>query len=204
MKTLYLSQNPAQIEAQLKGQRLTLAQADPLRDDISTDEITPVAILSHYDATLGDFAHTGLRCAGQSPIARGQLRAARFEVLVAGQRYGKGSSREHSPTADLLEALRKRRNERESTPAWLKDEVSAATDSHQVVAEDTVISGATVEFDATLSFTEPFDMSVSEEVPTVAPSESKNDSKQIGKNGRPAMPSWDDIVFGTRSDDDPA
>ncbi|MEG2778435.1 MAG: hypothetical protein RR905_04015 [Aurantimicrobium sp.] len=47
-------------------------------------------------------------------------------------------------------------------------------------------------------------MSVSEEAPTVAPSESKNDSKQIGKNGRPAMPSWDDIVFGTRSDDDPA
>jgi hypothetical protein len=45
-------------------------------------------------------------------------------------------------------------------------------------------------------------MSVSEEVPIVA--ESKNDSKQIGKNGRPSMPSWDDIVFGTRSDDDPA
>ena len=113
-------------------------------------------------------------------------------------------TREHSPTADLLEALRKRRNERESTPAWLKDEVSAATDSHEVVSEDTVVSGATVEFDATLNFTEPFDMSVSEEAPTVAPSESKNDSKQIGKNGRPAMPSWDDIVFGTRSDDDPA
>ena len=113
-------------------------------------------------------------------------------------------TREHSPTADLLEALRKRRNERESTPAWLKDEVSAVTDSQEIVAEDTVISGATVEFDATLNFTEPFDMSVSEEAPTVTPTESKNDSKQIGKNGRPAMPSWDDIVFGTRSDDDPA
>lgn len=111
-------------------------------------------------------------------------------------------TREHSPTADLLEALRKRRNDRESTPAWLKDEVSAATDSVDVVSDDTVISGKTVEFDATLNFTEPFDMSVSEEVPTVA--ESKNDSKQFGKNGRPSMPSWDDIVFGTRSDDDPA
>jgi len=106
MKTLYLSQNPAQIEGQLHGQRLTLAQAEPLRDDISTDEITPVAILSHYDATLGEFAHTGLRCGGQSPIARGQLRAAGFEVLVAGQRYGKGSSREHSPTAERLAGIR--------------------------------------------------------------------------------------------------
>ena len=106
MNILYLSQNPVQIEAQRMGQRLTLAQTEPLRDDISTDEITPVAILSHYDVTLGDFAHTGLRCGGQSPIARGQLRAAGFEVLVAGQRYGKGSSREHSPTAERLAGIR--------------------------------------------------------------------------------------------------
>ena len=113
-------------------------------------------------------------------------------------------TREHSPTADLLEALRKRRNERETTPAWLKDEVSAATEAIDVVSDDGVISGNTVEFDATINFTEPFDMSVSEEAPVVAPTETKNDSKQIGKNGRPAMPSWDDIVFGTRSDDDPA
>ena len=106
MKTLYLSQNPAQIGAQFAGERLTLAHAQPLRDDISTDEITPVAILSHYDATLGEFAHTGLRCGGQSPIARSRLRDSGFEVLVAGQRYGKGSSREHSPTAERLAGIR--------------------------------------------------------------------------------------------------
>lgn len=106
MRVLYFSQDPAQIDAQLAGTRLTLAQTQPLRDDISTDEITPVAILSHYDDTLGDFAHTGLRCAGRNPVARGQLRAAGFDVLVAGQRYGKGSSREHSPTAERLAGVR--------------------------------------------------------------------------------------------------
>ena len=106
VKILYLSQNPALIEAQFQGQPCTLAHAQPLRDDISTDEITPVAILSHYDAKLGDFAHTGLRCAGVNPVARGQLRASGFEVLVAGQRYGKGSSREHSPTAERLAGVR--------------------------------------------------------------------------------------------------
>ena len=106
MKTLYLCQDPALIDTQLSGQRLAHPQTSPLRDDISTDEITPVAILSHYDATLGDFAHTGLRCEGRNPIARGQLRAAGFEVLVAGQRYGKGSSREHSPTAERLAGIR--------------------------------------------------------------------------------------------------
>ena len=88
------------VQAQLRGERCTLAQAGPLRDDISTDEITPVAILSHYDERLGEFAHTGLRCGGWQPIARGQLRASGVQVLVAGQRYGKGSSREHSPTAE--------------------------------------------------------------------------------------------------------
>ena len=106
MNTLYLSQNPALIDAQLAGAQLSLAQALPLRDDISTDEITPVAILSHYDAKLGDFTHTGLRCGERNPIARGQLRAAGFAVLVAGQRYGKGSSREHSPTAERLAGVR--------------------------------------------------------------------------------------------------
>jgi 3-isopropylmalate/(R)-2-methylmalate dehydratase large subunit len=103
---LYLSEDPERVEAQLAGQRLSLAQAQPLRDDVSTDEITPVAILSHYDARLGDFAHTGLRCQGRAPIARGQLRASGVQVLVAGQRYGKGSSREHSPTAEILAGIR--------------------------------------------------------------------------------------------------
>mgnify|MGYP000721119577 CR=1 FL=1 len=82
MKILYLTQDPERIREQLAGQRLARAQALPLRDDVSTDEITPVAILSHYDATLGDFAHTGLHCQGQAPIARGQLRAAGSKAQV--------------------------------------------------------------------------------------------------------------------------
>ena len=102
LKVLYLSQDPAQITRQLAGERLSLEQAGPLRDDVSTDEITPVHILSHYDDTLGDFAHTGLRCGPENPIARKALRQAGFAVLVAGRRYGKGSSREHSPTAEKL------------------------------------------------------------------------------------------------------
>ena len=101
-KILYLSQDPGLISRQLSGEPITRAQAGPLRDDVSTDEITPVHILSHYDDTLGEFAHTGLRCEGENPIARGTLRQAGFAVLVAGRRYGKGSSREHSPTAEKL------------------------------------------------------------------------------------------------------
>jgi 3-isopropylmalate/(R)-2-methylmalate dehydratase large subunit len=101
-KILYLSQDPALIRRQLAGETLTREQAGPLRDDVSTDEITPVHILSHYDDTLGDFAHTGLRCGNDNPVARRALRNAGFQVLVGGRRYGKGSSREHSPTAEKL------------------------------------------------------------------------------------------------------
>ena len=106
MKPLYLSQNPELVRAQLNGQVLQREHAGALRDDVSTDEITPVAILSHYDERLGDFAHTGLVCGGEQPIERGALRGAGFEVLVAGQRYGKGSSREHSPTAERWAGIR--------------------------------------------------------------------------------------------------
>ena len=47
--------------AQLAGTRLTLADAGPLRDDVSTDEITPVHIMSYYDDRLARFAYTGFR-----------------------------------------------------------------------------------------------------------------------------------------------
>ena len=49
MKLLYLTQNPDLVQAQLSGRVINRAQAGALRDDVSTDEITPVAILSHYD-----------------------------------------------------------------------------------------------------------------------------------------------------------
>lgn len=113
-------------------------------------------------------------------------------------------TRDHSPTADLLEALRKRRNDRDTTPAWLRDEVSGATGPHSITQDDTVIRAETVEFDATLNFTEPFELDMPDETASATGDVTRNDSKQVGRNGRPSMPSWDDIVFGTRSDDDPA
>ncbi len=102
LRLLFLSEDPGAIKRQLAGERLSIEQARPLRDDVSTDEITPVHILSHYDDTLGDFAHTGLSCAGVNPVAKRGLRTSGLNVLVAGRRYGKGSSREHSPTAEKL------------------------------------------------------------------------------------------------------
>ena len=83
-----------------------LAQASPLRDDISTDEITPVAILSHYDDKLARYAHTGFKAGNELPIGVNAIFNSGIEVIVAGNRYGKGSSREHSPASEKLAGVK--------------------------------------------------------------------------------------------------
>jgi 3-isopropylmalate/(R)-2-methylmalate dehydratase large subunit len=105
-RLLFLCSNPALVREQLAGRELTRAQAGALRDDISTDEITPLPSLVHFDAALGRHAHTGFTAGGEQPIARDALRQAGIAVLVAGSRYGKGSSREHSPLAELSAGVR--------------------------------------------------------------------------------------------------
>lgn len=104
-RILYLSTDPACVSAQLRGEAGTLQQAGPLRDDVSTDEITPVHIMSYYDQRLAEFPYTGFRCGGVDPIGRGAVAQGGFRITVAGKRYGKGSSREHSPAAEKLAGI---------------------------------------------------------------------------------------------------
>jgi 3-isopropylmalate/(R)-2-methylmalate dehydratase large subunit len=105
-RILYLADDPGVVRRVLAGERLTRAQAGALRHDVSTDEISPVAIMSHYDDKLARFPYTGLRCQGEMPIAAGAVQAGGFQIAVAGRRYGKGSSREHSPAAERLAGIR--------------------------------------------------------------------------------------------------
>lgn len=105
-RILFLSSDPATIRAQLGGADIGLPQALPLRDDISTDEITPMAALAHYDDVLGRYPYTGVRAGGEAPIGTDAVAAGSFGVTVGGKRYGKGSSREHSPMAERLAGIR--------------------------------------------------------------------------------------------------
>ncbi len=105
-RILYLCADPRRIRAQLAGERLTRTAAGPLRDDISTDEISPVPVMVHFDATLGRFPYVGLKAGDEFPIGRDAIRTAGFEVVVAGRRYGKGSSREHSVVAEWSAGIR--------------------------------------------------------------------------------------------------
>jgi len=105
-RVLFLTEDPALILRQLDGEDLDLPEAVPLRDQISTDEITPAFICYHFDEKLGDFPYLGLRCGGAFPVKEGSVRAGGFSVSVAGKRRGKGSSREASPYAEQCAGLR--------------------------------------------------------------------------------------------------
>jgi len=109
-RILYLLDDAELVKGQLyDGQDVELTDElkANLRDQISTDEITPAYICFFYDETLGDFPYLGLRTTNQStgeteyPVERNAVRNGGFVCSVAGKRRGKGSSREASPYAEL-------------------------------------------------------------------------------------------------------
>ena len=79
-RVLFLSSFADVLSAQLRGADLTLQAAEPLRDDISTDEISPLPIMVHFDATLGRYPYTGLQVQGRRPIGADAIREAGIEV----------------------------------------------------------------------------------------------------------------------------
>lgn len=105
-RVLILSRSPELMRQQLSGTELTLAEVGALADDVSTDEITPVPILTHYDDKLGRYPYTGFNATGERVFAPSSVRDGGFAVTVGGKRYGKGSSREHSPAAEKLAGIR--------------------------------------------------------------------------------------------------
>ncbi|GLH67135.1 aconitase family protein [Geothrix edaphica] len=105
-RVLFLTEDPERILRQLQGEDFELGEALPLRDQISTDEITPAFICYHFDEKLGDFPYLGLKCGEAFPVKEGSVRAGGFAVSVAGRRRGKGSSREASPYAEQCAGLR--------------------------------------------------------------------------------------------------
>ncbi len=105
-RILFLAEDPALVKVQLEGQDLDINEIPALRNDISTDEITPAYICYHFDETLGEFVYIGLKCGDEFPIKRGDVKRGGFVASVSGKRRGKGSSREQSPYAELAAGIR--------------------------------------------------------------------------------------------------
>lgn len=95
-RVLTLCQDAQRLRAQLTGssRSLDLADALPLRDRVSTDEITPAWACYYFDATLARYCLVGLE---GGVVEAGEVQQGGFEVLVAGESFGYGSSRETAP-----------------------------------------------------------------------------------------------------------
>jgi len=105
-RILFLSRDPDLVDQQLQGRDLNLAEAGPLRDEVSTDEITPIPTLAYYDERLARYPYVGFKAGERLPIGTDAVRHGGFCVTVAGKRFGKGSSREHSPVAEFRAGIR--------------------------------------------------------------------------------------------------
>src|SRR6201997_2546871 len=109
-RILFLTEDPELIKRQLAGEDLpwdTKNQGNnpKLRDDISTDEITPAHYCFYFDETLGEIPYLGLKCGSVMPIGRGEVKRGGFVCAVSGKRRGKGSSREQSPYAEMCAGI---------------------------------------------------------------------------------------------------
>ena len=109
-RILFLTEDPELIKRQLAGEDLpwdtkNAANNPKLRDDISTDEITPAHYCFYFDETLGEIPYLGLKCGSVTPIGRGDVKRGGFVCAVSGKRRGKGSSREQSPYAEMCAGI---------------------------------------------------------------------------------------------------
>ncbi len=105
-RILFLTEDPDLIRRQLAGEDLEWDPSMALRDDISTDEITPGWVCYHYDETLAQYPYVGLMAGGEHPFGKGDVIGGGFVASVSGKRRGKGSSREVAPYAENAAGIR--------------------------------------------------------------------------------------------------
>ena len=99
---LYLTRDAELVRSQLAGRDLAGA-ALPLMDNVSTDEMAPAWASYYFDERLAGHCLVGLR---DGAVAERTVLEGGFEVLVGGENFGCGSSRETAPYAQLLAGIR--------------------------------------------------------------------------------------------------
>ncbi|WP_349897974.1 septation protein SepH [Parafrigoribacterium soli] len=124
-----------------------------------------------------------------TPFSRGEASSAAASAAAINREPAEGAANSNE-TADLLEALRRRRGERES--ATFDDDL--ATNAHPSVGGIRLV-------DVPLEGYPDSEPSDDDDVQgNTAPQPTMLQSRS--RKGRAAMPSWDDIVFGARPDDE--
>jgi hypothetical protein len=145
---------------------------------------------THDDSRFDSGAFTVERSTGDDdlvavlePLAFGRNQTSSKAAATAAMNRGEdGAGSASTQTADLLEALRKRRGERE--PADYRGAPASP---------------------APASAPEPaqlFDIPLESETEAPTPEPPLTKAPPAARKGRTSMPSWDEIVFGARTDDD--
>lgn len=122
--------------------------------------------------------------------------------VSAMKRADDGTPRDLHQTADLLEALRRRRGEREA--ATYDDQPPAPEPQAAAPVQPLPPAFRVVEEPIPVAEQPPLPLDVPAP-PATSSSSTSNDSgpqPSARKKGRASMPSWDEIVFGARTDDD--
>ncbi|GAA3947430.1 septation protein SepH [Microbacterium soli] len=143
---------------------------------VDSDRVSPYKDESRFDS--GAFGPRLL----PDPPERDQEQSVAPEhssaaVQEAAARHAPEDNRPGAETADLLEALRRRRGQREPAPSFDDDEQDEA---------------------APIAL---FDAVEEEPEPTPAPRPAPAEQSSGRRKRRNAMPSWDEIVFGARTDE---
>lgn len=171
-------------------------RAVPVEQSESRTRFDSGAFLVGEDpADLSAPSAAGPASAPHPPLAPASLPGSRMGVRTAP--VDDADTADVSQTADLLEALRRRRGERETAP---RDDREAAKAAHPSTGSIRIVE-VPLDLDAD-SEAEPDDASH----PNGLGTNGMSDTGPLkgARRGRATMPSWDEIVFGARPDDDPA
>lgn len=178
---------------------------DPKRAALSP--INPEAISLSQQGELPPSLIPRLRAVTTQPGDTGRFDSGAFEMsdeptdpgLAAPVPIGRGAQPEteapaHQQTADLLEALRRRRGERDPMDPGPSDAMASHPSTGAIRLIDIPLTPADAGTD---------DPSGAARPAAPQPPQPRNATGPLGKRrGRAAMPTWDEIVFGARSDDD--
>jgi hypothetical protein len=127
-------------------------------------------------------------------------------IAVSAIKRSDDAPRDLHQTADLLEALRRRRGEREAAayedgPAAGVPQPPAATTPIEIPTPFRIVEERPPAAERPPVAEQP-PLPLDVPAPPSAPSNDSGPQPSARKKGRAAMPSWDEIVFGARTDDD--
>ena len=213
----------SQVLQPLSSEAITLSQQGEIRGGLipklrAVDADAQRADSSRFDSgqfvPFDESANTGSLGETQPLLDTGTIALEHSSPAATEAATNRADEPEPNDTADLLEALRKRRGEREAAPAFdifeehsmhtgELDEPAPGTAARELWANPTgPVRAQAAPID---NHTRPFEPNDAFAQAATQNETANLDTGELRKRkGRTSLPSWDEIVFGARGDDDSA